>query len=611
MSGLFSTFNIAKRGMNVQQKSIDVTSHNIANSNTVGYSRQRAKIETSRPFGGTSMGSSVQAGQLGTGAQIQAIERVRDSFLDYQVRGENAILGKYDMRNNYLYEVESVFNEPSDTGLSTLMGKFFDAFQELSKQPNSSNSRTVVAQQSAALADGLNATYTKLENLQSNTQDMLKSTVTEVNSILEQLDRVNQEIISVTVSGNAPNDLMDKRDLLLDDLSYKFGIQVDKREFNGIDLKPTETGSMKAALLVNSSPNGDVSRFSYVTNVEQDRNDLSGRTYIVTYYKNGNMDSENNRQTLKISGITPEQAKEIKDNRIIWADKTGQAARGDGYPIRNGDTISYSELMVFKPETGSTSGLVSVQRDIEDYMNQLNKLAKSLAFSVNAIHSGIEDPLNNTGGADKDYLPYFVNKDVAKYRINGLLSNLDETLKSEEEITAKNISMNTEILQDVMKIKTRTHDDLFAYTHENNIDGDGDGARALSIAQLRDSLIRIQDINETVVSRKDMFDKSKGGNTLSNNGLKVENSTSGMKIDSYFKDTIDRLGVQAQEAQRMVTNQEDLLYSIEETRASVSGVNLDEEMANLVQFQHAYNANAKIISTVDELLDVIINSLKR
>lgn len=611
MSGLFSTFNIAKSGMNVQQKSIDVTSHNIANSNTVGYSRQRAKIETSRPFGGTAMNSSMQAGQIGTGAQIQAIERVRDNFLDFQVRSENSVLGKYDMRNNYLYEVESVFNEPSDTGISTLMEKFFDAFQELSKQPNSSNSRTVVAQQSAALADALNATYTKLENLQTNAQDMLKSTVIEVNSMLEQIDRVNQEIISVTVSGNTPNDLMDKRDSLLDELSYKFGIQIDKKEFNGIDVKPTESGRMSSTLLVNSSPNSNVSRFSYVTDVELDKSDFSESTYIVTYYKNGNMDSESNKQTFKISGITKEQAKEIKDNRILWADKNGQAAKGDGFPIKDGDVITYSELMVFKPETGSVSGLVSVQQDVEDYMNQLNKLAKGLAFSVNAIHSGIEDPLSNSAGADKDYLPFFVNKDIANYRNNGVLGNIDETLRGEEEITAKNISINKEILEDVMKIKTKTHDDLFAYTNENNIDGDSDGSRALAIAQLRDSLIRIQDINESVNSRKDMFDKNKGGNSLLNNGLNIENSVSGMKMDSYFKDTIDRLGVQAQEAQRMVTNQEDLLYSIEESRASVSGVSLDEEMANLVQFQHAYNANAKIISTIDELLEVVINGLKR
>lgn len=611
MSGLFSTFNVAKRGMNVQQKSIDVTSHNIANSNTVGYSRQRAKIETTRPYGGTSMGSSVQAGQLGTGAQVQAIERVRDSFLDYQVRNENAVLGKYDMRSNFLYQVESVFNEPSDTGISTLMGKFFDSFQELSKQPNSSNARTVVAQQTAALADALNATYTKLENLQTNAQEMLKSSVTEVNSVLEQLDRVNQEIINVTVAGNTPNDLMDKRDTLLDELSYKFGIQVDKKEFNGIDVKPVADGKITSPNLVNSSPNGDFSRFSYISNVELDSSDLSGKTYVVTYYKNGDMNSESNKQTLKVTNLTPEQAKEIKDNRILWADKTGQAAKGDGYPIRDGETISSSQLMIFKPETGNINGLVSVQKDIEDYMNQLNKLAKSIAFSVNAVHSGIEDPLNNTAGPEKDFLPFFVNKDIASYRANGLLQNLDETLLSEQNITAKNISVNKEILEDVMKIKTRTHDDLFAYTNENNVDGESDGARALAIAQLRDSLIRIQDIDEKVISRKDMFDKNKGGSTLSNNGLKLENSSSGMTLSSYFKDTIDRLGVQAQEAQRMVTNQEDLLYSIEETRASVSGVSLDEEMANLVQFQHAYNANAKIIATVDELLDVIVNGLKR
>ena len=157
MSGLFSTFNIAKRGMNVQQRSIDVTSHNISNANTPGYSRQRTKIETTRP-----MGMTGDVGQLGTGAQVAAIERVRDGFLDYQVRGETSSLGKYDARSKLLQEVETIFNEPSETGISSLMGKFFDSFQELSKQPSSSNGRTVVAQQSAALADALNHTYTQL-----------------------------------------------------------------------------------------------------------------------------------------------------------------------------------------------------------------------------------------------------------------------------------------------------------------------------------------------------------------------------------------------------------------------------------------------------------------
>lgn len=605
MSGLFSTFNIAKRGMGVQQRAIDVTSHNISNAKTPGYSRQRAKIETTRPQ------SINGAGQVGTGAQVAAIERVRDNFLDYQVRAETSTLGKYDVRSNFLYEVETIFNEPSETGISSLMGKFFDSFQELSKQPNSSNARTVVAQQSAALADALNHTYTQLEKLQTNAQDLIRAGVTEVNSILDQVDRLNQEIINVKVSGNTPNDLLDKRDLLLDELSYKFNFVVDKREFDGVDIRPEDIGSMKNPNVVTSSPNGQAARFSYISSVETDKNDPSGNTHIITYYRNGNMQSDANKQTMRVSGLTKEQVKDITDNRIIWADSTGQATKGDGHPVKNNELVHASELMIFKPNGGEISGVVSVQKDIQDYMDQLNKLAKTIAFSVNAVHSGMEDPLNGDGYPEKDSTPFFVNKSVAKYNNNNILTNLDDTLYGEEEISAKNISMNKEILTDVMKIKTRTNDNRFAYASENDMDGDSDGARALAIAQLRDSILRVQDINETVISRKDMFSYSKGGSSLQDNGMKILNSTSGMKMDSYFKDTIDRLGVQAQEATRMALNQEELLYSLEESRLSVSGVSLDEEMANLVEFQHSYNASAKIISTIDELLEVVINGLKR
>lgn len=610
MSGLFSTFNIAKRGMSVQQRSIDVTSHNINNANTPGYSRQRAKIETSRPFGGNSMGSSVQPGQIGTGAQVQAIERVRDNFLDYQVRNETSIIGKYDVRSNALSEMESIFNEPSDTGISTMLGKFFDSFQELSKQPNSSNARTVVAQQTAALTDALNHTYTKLEELQYNSHDMIRTSVSDINSLLNQVDQLNKEIMSVSVAGQMPNDLLDKRDLLLDELSYKFNIKIDKGSFNSVSVSPTDVGGVKASALVSDSPNGDVQRFSYVSSIVKDKESIADDAYVITYYKNGDMSSESNKQTIKVNGLSKEQVKEINETRIIWGDSSGQAIKADGHPIKDGDTVYASELMLFKPTSGSVSGIISVQSDVQGYMDELNKLAKTIAFSVNAIHSGITDPLYN-GTPDKDYLPFFVNKDMARYDSNSLLTNLNETLYAEEEITAKNITINKELLDNVMKIKTKTNDNMFDYPDNNNIDGEGDGARALAIAKLRDTVLRVQDVNETIFTRADMFDISKGGSMMQDNGMVIVNATNGMKIDSYFKDIVDKLGVQSQEAQRMVLNQEELLFSLEQTKQSISGVMLDEEMANLVQFQHAYNASAKIIATVDELLDVVINGLKR
>ncbi len=126
MSGLFSTFNVATRGMSAQQKAIDVTSHNIANANTEGYSRQRATMETTRPFGMPTMNNAIGPGQLGTGVQISTITRIRDSFLDYQVRTENGTKGLYEGREKFLTEIESIMNEPSDTGISTLVERFLN-----------------------------------------------------------------------------------------------------------------------------------------------------------------------------------------------------------------------------------------------------------------------------------------------------------------------------------------------------------------------------------------------------------------------------------------------------------------------------------------------------
>lgn len=579
MSGIFASFNTAKTGMTAQQRAISVTSHNIANSATVGYSRQRAQIVTSRP---TTLPG--QAGQIGTGAQVAAVERVRDTFLDYQIRAESSQIGKYDVKSNYLSQIESVFNEPSDTGISTLMADFFDAFQELSKQSTSSSTRTVVAQKTATLCDALNATSNKLEKLKLNTQDSIRTNVKDVNSLLEQISKVNDEIKTVSITGNIPNDLLDRRDLLIDDLSYKFNITVDKSDFNGYDIKAEDNGSIRIPPLVNSSPNGEVSRFSYISSVVKD-----GDAHVITYYKNGDTSTETNMQTIRVKGLSNEQVEEIEKTRILWGDANGQAVRSDGYPLRDGETINSSQLMLFTPKGGELNGAFEVRESISDYMDQLDKIAKSLALTVNAVHSG-------STTASGDELPFFVNGQTAKYNDNGLLI-LDTN--DESNISARNITINLEILKDVTKINTKAN--------ENS--GEGDGTRALAIAELKNLLVRVSDMNESIISREDLF--TKGGTSFDTNGMKLTNNINGTKVESHFQDIIDKLGVQSQQSQRMVKNQQELLSSLETSKLSVSGVSLDEEMSNLIQYQHAYNANAKMIATLDEMLDVIVNGLKR
>lgn len=557
MASIFSTFNTAKSGLTVHQSGINVTSHNIANSSTVGYSRQRAKIQTSRPI---TLGA--EAGQVGTGAQISAIERVRDSFLDYQVRVETAELGKYSTKLDYLSQVEGIFNEPSDTGISTALSDFFDAFQELSKQSTSSSTRVVVTQKTKTLCDLLNNTYSKLEKLQENSVESLKNSVKEVNSILEQLTTVNNQIRIASITGDNPNDLMDSRDNLLDELSSKFGIDVDKTQFNGNDITATGIGA-NLNPLVNSEPNGEVTRLSFISEIKANNDG----THTISYFVNGDTEKP---KTITVSGLAATEVDTLKKTRILLTDGNGEMLDGQGNIVKDGGTIA-NTIEKFIPKSGEIAGAIEVQDSIGSYMNQLDKMAKGLALSVNAIHSG--DMTSNEKDTNK-ILDFFVASDGS----------------GETNISAKNISINALILESPSLINTK----------ENADAGEGDGSRALAIAQLQSTLISISKIDSTTTRAQ--LCKFTNGSTMS----LVNDVASGTKVESYFQDVVDKLGVEAQHAKRVVSNEEDLLNSLDLNRLSVSGVSLDEEMTNLIQYQKAYSANAKTITTVSDMLDIIL-----
>ena len=557
MASIFSTFNTAKSGLTVHQSGINVTSHNIANSSTVGYSRQRAKIQTSRPI---TLGA--EAGQVGTGAQISAIERVRDSFLDYQVRVETAELGKYSTKLDYLSQVEGIFNEPSDTGISTALSDFFDAFQELSKQSTSSSTRVVVTQKTKTLCDLINNTYTKLEKLQENSVESVKNSVKEVNSILEQLTIVNNQIRIASITGDQPNDLMDSRDNLLDELSSKFGIDVDKTQFNGNDITATGIGA-NLNPLVNSEPNGEVTRLSFISEIKDNGNG----SHTISYFVNGDTEKP---KTITVSGLAVTEVDTLKKTRILLTDGNGEMIDGKGNIVKDGGTIA-NPIEKFIPKSGEIAGAIEVQESIGSYMNQLDKMAKGLALSVNAIHSGSMD--SNIKDTTKT-LDFFVASDG----------------KDEAGINAKNISINTLILENPSFINTK----------ENADAGEGDGSRALAIAQLQNTLLSISKIDSGTT--RDKLCTFTNGSTMS----LASDTASGTKVESYFQDVVDKLGVEAQHAKRVVSNEEDLLNSLDLNRLSVSGVSLDEEMTNLIQYQKAYSANAKTITTVSDMLDIIL-----
>ncbi len=659
MAGLFDTFTIAKRGLNVQQGAINTTSHNIANANTVGFSRQRAVAETTRPFGGMSRFDTTGAGQVGTGAEITSIQRIRDYFIDYQVRSESGTSGYYTQASNTLSKAEDIFGEPSDTGIQELTNQFFNAFQEVSKSPGKSDVKTVAIKDASALADALNYTYNQLKKTQDDSQSLLQTNVTDVNSYLDQINELNKQIRGISAVGQTPNDLMDKRDNLLDQLSYKFGIKVDRDNLDTINLSSTEYPD---ASLVNSDPNDtDYSRLSYVKSAVA-TTDASGNftgEVTVEYYPLGN----ENLPTKSFKVTTdPAKSKDLADNlmqnRILIADKDGNAEglSKTELKINAGDTttpkptvgtttstvsgvttitkvtaltntdgsVVYTTLVKSIPPATDTelkggmfqtykydseSGVnnvdnnhvrgeiaanQSVQQTIKGYMDSLDRLAAGLAYSVNAIQTGSLDSSASSQGLNNNLI----------FITNGASS------KTDTGITAATIKVNDALVKDPTLLNCNT----------TSVSGEGDGKRASAIANLNSMKMNLSNVKSTEdltkMTRKEFLeeigiDDASGTGFSDSTCLNLNAGTNGSTVDSYYKTIINNIATTTQEASRQVDNQEAVLSDLENQKASVSGVSLDEEMTNLIQFQHAYQANAKMISTIDELLDVVINGLKK
>lgn len=610
MAGLFDTFTISKRGLAVQQSNINTCSHNIANVKTEGYSRQRSVVETTRPFGGNSRFDSCGPGQVGTGAEVTTIMRIRDSFIDYQLRNEYGKLGNAEVKSNFLSQVQEVFAEPSDSSLQNLFSNFYAQFNELAKNSQTSEQRTVALEAADSLAQGLNDTYSSLEKQMKQAQNLLQQNVADINSYLNQINEYNQEINGIAAIGMSPNDLMDKRDLLLDKLSEEFGIVVEKQKRETINLNVD--GFNTGTNLVNSDPsNTKYTRFSYVKEVKIADD---GNSMTVEYYPLGDSTAQTKSFTVTSTETDADKKKKqfedmkknLEQNRILVAKEDGTVVSNEDNQTGSSDSFTIDQLnkKLFKiyektPYNtvdnklikGSVAGNQSVQDMIQGYMDELDKVAKALAYSVNAIQTGNDGVNTRTNYEMPDAAQYlfFVNSD----------STETDSLKKDNNISAKTITVNKELINDVFKLNCAKDKNAGEKSYD----------RAQAISDLSSVKINIAAMS-SVNSREDFF-KTSTGTEVTFDGLNVKGNTSGKTIDGYYKDMITILGTKTSEASSTVKKlSENTIASLEDQKAAVSGVSLDEEMTDIIQFHHAYQANAKMISTIDQLLDVVINGLK-
>jgi flagellar hook-associated protein 1 FlgK len=217
--GISRLFDIARRSMGVYQSALYVTSHNIANASNPAYSRQRVMLGTENP--------ELNSGFVwGTGVKIDDIFRVRHQFADAQIRSNNQVFYNNSQRSTLLSQIEAVFTEPSDLGLGNIMDEFFNSWNELSVTPNSSTLRDNVIQSAKKLSGKIQSMSDDLNTLQSGIVQSFKDKIEEVNNHLKNIEMLNKQIFEFEAVGQNSNDLSDKRDQAIDELSRLVNINV-------------------------------------------------------------------------------------------------------------------------------------------------------------------------------------------------------------------------------------------------------------------------------------------------------------------------------------------------------------------------------------------------
>lgn len=394
MVSTFHGLELGKRGLNVAQTNITTTGHNIANANTEGYSRQKVNSSSTPSL---DIWTNGQTSQLGTGAQVDSIIRVRDRFLDAQHRDQSSTLGEWKVRQETLGRLEVAINEPSATGLNAAMDQLGAAWQDVQNNPGDASVQAVLKERAEAFVETAQAMNKSMGNITADLGQQQTAALEEAGSLMKQIDELNA---SIKKSGNLSNDLQDKRDVLVG----------------------------------------------------------------------------------KLSEIVPVTVKDMKDG-------TAEVTLPAGVFQQNAD-----DSYVTDTETG--------------------------ALIVNA------------------------NQTVPGGKLAGIQKSI--TLAEGYQTALTNIVGNF----------TQANGDLFTTNPGTAFDGE-----ALETAQ------------------------------------------------SDFRALVSKLGAQSQTAMNTVANHESALLATDNRRQSVVGVSIDEEMANLIMFQHAYSAAARFVTTTDEMLDTIINRM--
>jgi flagellar hook-associated protein 1 len=602
--GTYLGLESARRGLAAAQSALDTISHNVANANTEGYSRQRVNLKATEalPIPGIMMGT--EPGQQGTGVGITNIERIRDDFLEYVYRHEVGVMGKGEIVQDGLESIQSFFNEPGDQGFGKIIESFFDSWETLSLDPESQSSRANLRDQAQTFINAVQDIDRRYDVELKRLNELIVSKVDDINSIAQDIGKLNIQISSIEANNNqSSNDLRDQRDLLVTKLARMINVDVIE------DSSGSYTVNIAGHPLVDKNYVTPVEAEAEVTPAGLDYNlkfsnglplnltsgELAGlvelrdealpdswHNFNVTISAIVNRVNELHREGFGLDG---------GDNRDFFTDVVTREVWGlSPLPTLTGLDTKLSDLGVTSGDF--FVGNLRIQITEEDVNPGTSVTVKDILTRVfNGTDGRVQGELDTSGSTNgvilrlhnPPDLPGDGSVEVYESEINikagnsNFLSILGINPASEAEVpveppyvnVTRTLALNPLIVKNLDVIAAAKAND------DGKFSGPGDNRLALEMADLKNLADFVQ----------------------------------GDSVSGYYSGTITTIGVKVQEATRLTYNQKLVTENVENRREAVSGVSLDEEAVNMIKQQRALEAAARMISAADQVLDRIINQM--
>lgn len=665
MAGTFFGLQIGKSAIFTQRKAMEVTSHNIANANTEGYSRQRAVIEANRPYMITSLNTPVVAGQVGTGSVVAKIEQFRDEFIDAKITKETSTLEYKTSADTLMKQIESVINEPGSATLRDQLDKYWAAWEDLANDASNTSLRRNLVEETTTLVATFDEIDSQLRRLQGtpawcdqgSIENQIQDTVKEINSLAHTIANLNEQIGRSETPTNVANDLRDQRQKSLEDLAKLVNVDFhyDEKGFLAIqtgnhtlvqntyvkelnvvvkngETKTTVSGSDGYPEF---SDNTDVATAGLIHDGEQRNITLTVGQLAQTHSQYSFLTFHPLTGPLSDFGVTSGSFEVNGREFFLDAEKTTMqdlAKMLDEANLNVNASINESGQLVLDASQSGTDYQITSKDGTSNLITVLNlkdnKVAQDALFSVNgqAFSSskneisdaipGVKLVLNGVGVANLDLRPV-----VTSGKLKGLLEVRDGSLqKAMDELNKLAYTLVTEtnqIHRNGYGIDGQTGRNFFKsldYLDPNNPYKDAIQNMAIE-DHIKDNLNTVAAAGGTILNPTDRLrtynGSGDGSNAILVAQLKQKNFFNEGKssFNDFYNEVVTEVASRSKRYETEAAYSSSLSSQLDAKRQELSGVSLDEELANLIKYQHAYNAAAKIITTVDEMLDKIINGM--